>query len=97
MSDLKPIKKELEFVAWLKEKGLYNEWASATRMQDMFEVWEKQCEQITMYQNTNIPDLLKQAAVAVDALERIADDPEPLLQYSVRTARAALQKIKELK
>jgi hypothetical protein len=34
------IQKQLEFVEWLKEKGLYDPMASATTMQKMYAVWE---------------------------------------------------------
>lgn len=34
------IARQLEFVEWLKSKGLYNRFASANRMQAMMDVWE---------------------------------------------------------
>lgn len=35
------MERQLEFVEWLKGNGMYNQLASDTTMQHMFEVWEK--------------------------------------------------------
>lgn len=41
MENLDPvIQKQLEFVEWLKEKGMYNPMESAETMQKMHSVWE---------------------------------------------------------
>ena len=34
------VDKQLEFVVWLKSKGLYNPMESANTMQKMYNVWE---------------------------------------------------------
>lgn len=34
------IELQIEFVEWLKERGMYNQWASASVMQAMYEVWD---------------------------------------------------------
>lgn len=36
----KQIKKQFEFVEWLKSHGIYNEFASAETMRGMMKVWE---------------------------------------------------------
>ena len=39
MNDNEQVEKQAKFVAWLKEKGMYNEWASVTQMEAMSRVW----------------------------------------------------------
>ena len=41
MTDKEIVQKQLEFVEWLKEKGIYNVMETAATMQKMHRVWEK--------------------------------------------------------
>ena len=44
MTDKETIKRQLQFVEWLKKNGLYNPMESAYTMQKLQKVWEKDNE-----------------------------------------------------
>ena len=48
MTDKETIQTQLQFVEWLKEKGLYNPMESAATMQKMHRVWEEAHETQTI-------------------------------------------------
>lgn len=47
MNEKKIIARQQEFIAWLKSKGLYNEFATANQMRMMQAVWEASLVDIT--------------------------------------------------